>query len=63
MAAAGLARVDEQLESVVGEVLSSLERKDRACDGGAVCARADARRPAQVDVLGSGVGLGMHSGG
>ena len=34
MAAAGLARVDEQLESFVGEVLSSLERKDRHATAG-----------------------------
>ena len=34
VAAAGLARVDEKLESFVGEVLSSLERKDRHATAG-----------------------------
>ena len=34
MDAAGLVRVDEQLESFVGEVFSSLERKDRRATAG-----------------------------
>jgi hypothetical protein len=34
VAPAGLARVDEQLESLIGEVLSSLERKDRHATAG-----------------------------